>query len=278
MDFRYEVVVPDEGLPFRMFIFEGKDGNYKVTKHWHQSVELFLVLEGTIGFYINSRYFSLGEQDFVIVNANEIHSIDCPDPNRTIVLQIPEESFEDYREEAPYINFGSGSMEARRRLVKLVSEMFAVYERKAYGYLLQVRGAFYELLYLMVTEFKEEKLDAEVVRRRRQLDKLSQVTAFMKSHYREDIRLEQVADRFGFSPTYLSRIFRKYAQVNYRTYLIDLRVKYAVRELVNSGREIGNIAMDHGFPDGRSFARAFKKRYGCLPSEYRKNLAAQQNG
>ena len=192
MDFRYEVVMPNEGLPFRMFIFEGKDGNYRVTKHWHQSVELFLVLEGTIGFYINSRYFSLSEQDFVIVNANEIHSIDCPDPNLTIVLQIPAEAFENYREEAPYINFGRGSEEARARLVELVTDMFQAYEEKKYGYLLRVKGEFYQLLYLLVTEFKEEKLDAEVVRRRRQLDKLSQVTAFMKSHYREDIRLEEV--------------------------------------------------------------------------------------
>ena len=246
-----------------------------MTKHWHQSVELFLVLEGTIGFYINSRYFSLSEQDFVIVNANEIHSIDCPDPNLTIVLQIPAEAFENYREEAPYINFGRGSEEARARLVELVTDMFQAYEEKKYGYLLRVKGEFYQLLYLLVTEFKEEKLDAEVVRRRRQLDKLSQVTAFMKSHYREDIRLEEVADRFGFSPTYLSRIFQKYAQVNYRTYLIDLRVKYAVRELINTDREIGDIAMDHGFPDGRAFAKAFKKRYGCLPSVYRKNLAGQ---
>ena len=67
MDFRYEVVMPNEGLPFRMFIFEGKDGNYRVTKHWHQSVELFLVLEGTIGFYINSRYFSLSGPIKIIV-------------------------------------------------------------------------------------------------------------------------------------------------------------------------------------------------------------------
>ena len=59
------------------------------------------------------------------------------------------------------------------------------------------------------------------------------------------------------------------------TYLIDLRVKYAVRELINTDREIGDIAMDHGFPDGRAFAKAFKKRYGCLPSVYRKNLAGQ---
>ena len=38
MEFRHEVVIPNEDLPFKMFIFEGKDGNYKVSTHWHQSV------------------------------------------------------------------------------------------------------------------------------------------------------------------------------------------------------------------------------------------------
>ena len=55
MDFRYETVIPNDDLPFRMFIFEGRDGNYRVSKHWHQSVELFLVLEGALDFFINSR-------------------------------------------------------------------------------------------------------------------------------------------------------------------------------------------------------------------------------
>jgi len=36
--------------------------------------------------------------------------------------------------------------------------------------------------------------------------------------------------------------------------------------------KIGDIAMNHGFPDSRAFAKSFKKRYGCLPSEYRKKL------
>ena len=58
MEFRHEVVIPNEDLPFKMFIFEGKDGNYKVSTHWHQSVEIFLVTEGTIDFYIDSHYFS----------------------------------------------------------------------------------------------------------------------------------------------------------------------------------------------------------------------------
>ena len=44
MDFKYEMVVPNEDLPCKFFIFEGKNGNYRRANHWHQSVEIFLVL------------------------------------------------------------------------------------------------------------------------------------------------------------------------------------------------------------------------------------------
>ncbi|WP_077610682.1 AraC family transcriptional regulator [Clostridium sp. Marseille-P2415] len=274
MDIRHELVIPNDDLPFRMFIFEGREGNYKVTKHWHHSVEIFLVQEGVIDFYINNSHLSLARQDFVLVNSNEVHSIECPDPNITIVLQIPGETFDDYMGEEGYVNFEKKDEVQNKRLTDLVTSMFSVYEKQEYGYSLMVKSRFYELLYLLVTEFKTGTMDKEVLRQKKQLDKLSGVTQYMRENYDQELKLDEVAGRFGFSPTYLSRIFQKYAQVNYRTYLIDLRVKYAVRELISTGHEIGEIAMNHGFPDSRAFSKAFKKRYGCLPSEYRKNLGA----
>jgi AraC-like DNA-binding protein len=41
---------------------------------------------------------------------------------------------------------------------------------------------------------------------------------------------------------------------------------------MNTDHEIGKIAMNHGFPDSRAFSKAFKKRYGSLPSTYRKKI------
>lgn len=272
MESRHEVVIPNEDLPFKMFIFEGRNGNYRVSRHWHPQVEIFLVVRGAMDFYINSSHFHLGEQQFVLVNSNEIHSIDCPDPNETIVLQIPVEAFDEYRREEPYISFGIRGEAQNQRLTALVRNMYQVYEARAYGYELKVKSLFYELLYLLVTEFRDENMDAGMIRQKQNLDRLSQVTRYMKEHYQEDLRLEEVASRFGFSATYLSRIFHKYAQVNYRTYLIDLRVKYAVRQLLNTDLEIEQIAIAHGFPDSRSFSKAFQKRYGCPPSRYRKQM------
>lgn len=105
MEFRHELVMPNEHLPFRIFIFEGKDGNYKVSKHWHRSLELFLVLEGSITFYVNSQPYLISGKDFIIANSNEIHAIDSPQPNKTIVVQIPLQAFDGYIQEDQFINF-----------------------------------------------------------------------------------------------------------------------------------------------------------------------------
>ena len=34
MEFQHELVIPDEGLPFKFFLFEGSQGNYVREKHW----------------------------------------------------------------------------------------------------------------------------------------------------------------------------------------------------------------------------------------------------
>ena len=43
MDANHEIIIPNKGLPFKMFIFEGKNGNYVRNKHWHTSIEIFAV-------------------------------------------------------------------------------------------------------------------------------------------------------------------------------------------------------------------------------------------
>ena len=39
MEFQHELIIPNEGLPFKLFLFEGAGGNYVREKHWHTSVE-----------------------------------------------------------------------------------------------------------------------------------------------------------------------------------------------------------------------------------------------
>lgn len=269
MDFRHELVLPNDDLPFKLFVFEGKDGSCKVSKHWHRSVEIFLVLEGSMDFYINSRRFVLGEGQFILVNSNEVHSIDCPDPNFTLVLQIPRGLFEKYLGDGDSLLFRQTSR-ADAELAALIRRMHKSYESGQAEQQFRILGDFYQLMYLLVTDFRILEIDEERKIQNKQLDRLSHITNYIQVNYREDLTLEGVARVFGFSPAYLSRMFQKYAGINYKAYVQDLRTEAGYRQLLNTSRPVGEIALECGFPDSRSFAKAFRRRYGMPPAQYRK--------
>lgn len=274
MEFQHELIIPDEGLPFKFFLFEGAGGSYVREKHWHTSVEIFAVLEGALSFFLNEEEYPLKAGELLIINSNEIHSIHAPEKNQTVVLQIPLRQFEDYFTAQRFIRF-SGTLVgetpggAPPALWELMNRMYAAYVERGSGYEFRVRAVFYEILYLLVTRYRESEAREREIRHSRRLDTLSKITTYMREHYQEDLKLSQVASVFGYSAEYLSRMFHKYARVNFKTYLQDIRMAYAYRDLMNTDFTISQIAMEHGFCTSRAFSREFQKRYGLLPSQVR---------
>ena len=125
----------------------------------------------------------------------------------------------------------------------------------------------YNVLYLLVNHYRLDEAGEQEVRHSRRLDALARITSYMREHYQEELRLTEIANMFGYSDAYLSRMFQKYANVNFKTYLQDIRMTYAYRELLNTDKTISQIALDNGFSSSRAFTREFQKRYGILPSE-----------
>ena len=119
MEFQHELVIPDEGLPFKFFLFEGSQGNYVREKHWHTSVEIFAVMEGSLTFYLNDEKHPLKAGELMIINSNEVHSIDSPEENHTAVLQIPLKQFEDYFTAHRFIRFAGSIPEMDGKLLNL---------------------------------------------------------------------------------------------------------------------------------------------------------------
>lgn len=276
MEFSHELIMPNQGLPFKVFLFEGGEGHYFRDKHWHRSVELFAVYEGTLKFYLNEEAYPLRTGEFMLVNSNEIHSVDSPEPNRTIVLQIPLKTFEDYYTGEQFIRFTHASLPQDEEVMKLIRDIYAAYEEQSCGYEMKVKGLYYMLLYLLVTEYRETDVTKDMVKWHKNLNRLSLITDYIKENYASDLSLEALAEIFGYSPTYLSRMFQKYAGINYKSYLQNIRVERAFRELANTEHTISEAAMNNGFPNSKALAKAFQKKYGILPSEYRKKQGGKK--
>lgn len=272
MEFQHELIIPNEGLPFKLFLFEGSGGNYVREKHWHTSVELFAVQNGSLTFYLNEEEHPLQAGKFLIINSNEIHSIHAPVENETIVLQIPLKQFEDYFTARRFIRFKEAkeqNPQQNKKMFSLICELYRIYCQRETGCEFQLRALYYEILYLLVKEYRETEVEEKELLHSRKLEKLAKITTYMREHYTEDLKLSDMAAMFGYSDAYLSRMFKKYARVNFKSYLQDIRMAYAYRDLLNTDHTISQIALDHGFCSSRSFSREFCRQYGILPSVLR---------
>lgn len=279
MEFQHELIIPNEGLPFKLFLFEGAGGNYVREKHWHTSVELFAVLDGRLSFFLNEEEYPLEAGELIIINSNEIHSIHAPEKNETVVLQIPLKQFEDYFTAQRFIRFRSAARQGRDRTAKIpdnrklaffIEELYKVYTAREVGWEFRTMALYYNILFLLVKDYRESEAAEKEIQDSRRLDALSKIITYMREHYTEDLKLSDLASLFGYSDAYLSRMFKKYAKVNFKSYLQEIRMAYAYRELMNTDYTISRIAMDNGFADSRAFSKEFRKRYGILPSEIKR--------
>lgn len=96
------------------------------------------------------------------------------------------------------------------------------------------------------------------------------IANYLQEHYQQDISFQEVSEKFGFTPEYLSRIFKKYTGETPSKYLTKLRINKAKLLLLNEPdieiQKIGELA---GYKDGFYFSRVFKSFTGMKPSEFR---------
>jgi two-component system, response regulator YesN len=96
--------------------------------------------------------------------------------------------------------------------------------------------------------------------------------AFMREHFTEAITLTDVAREAGLSRCYFCRLFHHETGVPFHDYLHELRVTRARVLLADRYRRVTEVAYAVGFNDLSHFARTFRRKVGCSPSEYRRSL------
>ena len=101
--------------------------------------------------------------------------------------------------------------------------------------------------------------------------RILKVKNFISKNYMDELRLPELASLAGMSSSAFSRFFKLHTGRNLSEYIIDLRLGYAARMLVDTAKSISEIGFDCGFNNLSNFNRIFKKKKGCSPSEFRES-------
>lgn len=104
----------------------------------------------------------------------------------------------------------------------------------------------------------------------RRPDWLPRVEDYLRAHFAEPLRLDDLARAAGVHPSHLNRVFRARHGASIGEYARRLRVESASRELTTTSTPIAEIAASAGFADQSHFSRVFARITGVSPARYRK--------
>lgn len=99
--------------------------------------------------------------------------------------------------------------------------------------------------------------------------RVQKVQEYIEHHYKEGIRLNDLAEIARMTPTAFSRFFKLRTGRSISDYLIDIRLGHATRALVDSTTSIAEICYECGFNNISNFNRIFKKKKGSSPKVFR---------
>lgn len=104
-----------------------------------------------------------------------------------------------------------------------------------------------------------------------------EIREFMEAHYKEDLSLQDVAEKVGYSDAYFCKMFKQHFDKSFIMYLNDLRIEKAKALLADLCINIKDVSTEAGFREPNYFAKVFRRATGVSPREYRAKIFGEND-
>ena len=262
----FELIRYSENLPARI---ELKQGKIDTPYHWHKEFELIYVMDGEVAVKVNTNDRVLHTDEFLLLNSAENHSLSSENA-KCLILDISYEFAEKFDSSLYSSAFrivgGSGAEEEIHNLLWQLSR--TLNEPELPG--LRQYSIITDILHVLFVQCKHENTNAVSDEEQARSRHVKLVKEYLQQHFREEITEMEVAKMLGLSPIYLSTLFSKTVGMQFREYLLKIRLEHAMDALLNKHMSIEDAAKAGGFPSKRTFIAKCKRAYNITPFQLMK--------
>lgn len=99
---------------------------------------------------------------------------------------------------------------------------------------------------------------------------IEQALSIMQSKSHENLKVQKLAQELGISPQHFRDLFRRYVGKSPKEYLTALKLQRSTCMLLHGEYTIADIALRLGFTSIQQFSKAFRKKMGITPAEWRR--------
>lgn len=273
----------DASFPYNTYLCSIPLDFREVPLHWHDEMEIIYIKKGHGYVTVDFHQYRVSGGTIVLILPGQLHSIgqfmDLPMEYENIIFnvgmllpRIEDSSSTGFLR--PFLN-GQITVPSVYSVVSKHHDALSscldacdeICKTKPEGYDLFIKGKLFEFFYILSNRCRNEKNPRTI----KSLDKIKIILKFVEHSYMHKITVAEAAERIDFSESHFMRYFKENMGISFVEYLRDYRLTMAARLLLVSEDTILNIAEEVGFENLSYFNRAFKKKYGVTPREYRNN-------
>lgn len=281
-----------EGFPFAVYLddFSHFQNGY-ICWHWHDEVQLTLILEGEFTCQIGGEKTVLTPGESIFFNSRVLHQIR---PNKQAsgklysfiwqadILAAGQES-DIYKNCIAYLtnseqkffafhNDDSNCLQLRNTLMRIVNYM----TEKPRFFQLRICNQLSKI-WLGLCDYANdtaltERNSRPYLQGAKDDERVKNAMLFMQENYGEDISLDVIARAAMTSRSELCKSFRRALDTSPKEFLLQYRIRQSLLLLENPDLRIADISEMTGFSSPSHFGSCFLKSVGCSPLQYRKNL------
>lgn len=257
--------------------------NYSAVSHWHDDLEMNIILKGSMDFNVNGEVVKL--KSGILINSRQLHfgfSKSRQECEFLCVLLHPDLLCANnwFRSQylLPFLTrrmppclILSDEVAWQADILALATTLFTGNENELSPFLAQENFfRIFELLYQNLPG-EASPTDSE------QLECMRKMIGFIQKNYCESISLEQIARAGGCCKSKCSGLFKSHLSQSPGQYLIAYRLNKSIDLLLGTKQSITEIAFAAGFRGSSYYCEAFRKHFGLSPKEYR-GLMAERDG
>ena len=268
-----------------LYIADRRKKEFTYPIHNHEVYELNFVEHAPgVRRIVGDSNELIGEYDLVLITSPDLeHAWEqngCTSENiREVTIQFYADLGDDaFLARTPFLSIRKMMVEAQKGLSFSLEDIMRVYHM--IDTLSSVKDGFYAVMqfYTILYELSKSKemrtlASSSYAKVAVESDsrRVLKVKMYIAKNYTEEIRLNTLADIAGMSPSAFSRFFKLHTGRKLSEYIIEQRLGYASRMLVDTSNSVAEICYACGFNNLSNFNRIFKKRKHCSPTEFREN-------
>ena len=238
---------------------------YTCPLHWHDFIEFELIVEGTAEHIYNGNTYTITAGSAYMMYYYDFHEVKPLTDLKLYTIHFDKSMLS--QELWPYLGFNKFHCQFEQdQMEQMIQKLTQLEEEASESQPLRklmIQNILSEIMVTMIRK-STSKSDCEMPL------PVQQAISYINANFRNDLTLEELAEKLSFSPNYLGQLIKKQTGNTFNEHLNILRLKYACSLLSASDLTIKEVALAAGYNSVEYLLYIFKKKMLITPNEYRR--------